>query len=311
MAPNRKINPDRLRDRLDKCPLSQKELAANIGTDVGTLSRWKTGKIRNIRSDNLARLCQSLGTTPTELCADGPLPEAATTIDAARRDQVTMKLDTACRNALSLVARRYGVTRQQIVEIAPLLFAIIAEQSLDERRKRLVAYHDAAPPHLRRSLRRADDEDDQKVLEAEECSIDKRDLFAARVGSWDANHDKDNPFARFLDKRLSETVLPSKKAVTWDEDAAPRYMIGIEELDDLLGKDEDARRLVLNGEVALAEMPRDTRKKTPVARASWVKEKADLNAHKLSVASEKLKKMDINQLPKPRRVATEDDEHVL
>lgn len=277
MALTRKINPDRLRDLLDKYRPSQKELAAKIGSDVGTLSRWKTGKIRNIRSDKLAKLSESLGTTPTELCADGPLPEAAAASDAARRDQVTMMLDAACRNALSLVSRRYGVTRQQIVEIAPLLFAVIAEQSLAERRKQLEDYYDASPSHLRGSLRGPFDEDDQKVLEAEERSIEKRDLFAARVGGWAENHHEDNPFARFLNKKLSETGLRIGKRVTWDGDEAPSYMIGIEELVDLLGKDKVACGLVLNGKVALAEMPGDIRKATPEARASWVKEKAQLN----------------------------------
>lgn len=312
MTPNRKINPDRLRALLDKCPLSQKELAAKIGADVGTLSRWKTGKIRKIRSDKLASLCDALGATPTALCDDGPLPETAA--DNARRDQVTIMLDTACRNALALIARRYGVTRQQIVEVAPLLFAIMAEQCLAERRRKLNEYSNAAPWHLRRSLRGPFDFDDQEVLDAEKRSIDKRDLFAARVGGWDEGHHKDNPFARFLSERLSETGLPKGKAVTWEEGEAPHYEIGIEELDELLGEDKYACFLVLSGNVALAEMPGDTRKATPDARAMWVKEKAVLNERERAYLEEldlrkTFSELGPNLLAAAMRKAREDAEH--
>lgn len=280
MPLSHRINPDRFAALLDRCGLSQKELAAIIGTDVGTVSRWKTGKIRTVRSDKLTRLCEVLRTTPTELCADGPLPEAAAAGDAAPRGQVTMMLDTACRNALALIARRYGVTRQQIVEIAPLLFAIMAEQSLAERRDRLKGFHDAqdkcfdaAPPHLGRLLRgRSDEGDDAKVLEAEQLSIEQRDLFAARVSGRYANEDASNPFAAFLSERLAETKPEIKAGVTWDEGDAPRYCVGTEELKDLLGKDGDALKLIMSGEVALAEMPGDIRRAKPEARASWVKE---------------------------------------
>lgn len=307
MMSNCKINPDRLGALLNKCRLSQKELAAKIGTDVGTVSRWKTGKIKNIRSNKLARLCEVLGITPAELCADGPLPEATAT--AALRGQVTMMLDTACRNALALVARRYGVTRRQIVEVAPLLFAIMAEQSLAERRNRLDGYYDAAPSHLRGSLRGPYDEDDHELLGAEERSIRQRDLFAARVGDRGENHHKANPFAVFLSKMLYETDLKKGNGVTWEEGEAPSYLIGIEELIDLLGKDVDACKLVLSGAVALAEMPRDTRKATPEARASWVKEKAALRDHEQRATLKDLEWPDTDQIAAAWHKATEDVEH--
>lgn len=300
-----KINRDRLRVLLNKCPLSQKELAAQIKIDVGTLSRWKTREM-NIRSDKLARLCEALGTTQTELCADGPLPEPT---DAARRGQVAMMLDNACRNALALVARRYGVTRQQIVEIAPLLFAIAAEQSLTERRNRLDAYRDAAPSHLRTSLRGPYDEDDNELLDAEERSIRERDLFASQVGDWDEDHHKNNPFAAFITDRLSKTGLKTIQEVTWEKNEAPRYSIGIDELNDLLGLDQRARVLVLKGEVALAEMPRDTRRATPEVRASWVKEKAGLNDHELNAALKDLEWPDTDRLAAAGCKVAEDDEN--
>ncbi|MBC7153249.1 MAG: helix-turn-helix transcriptional regulator [Rhodobacteraceae bacterium] len=305
MSRTTQINPDRLIALLDRCPISQKELAADIGIDVGTLSRWKRldKPPGRLRGDKLAKLCDALGTTPTELCSDGPLPEAPKGDDATHKGQVTMVLDTACRNSLALVARRYGVTRQQIVEVAPLLFAVMAEQSIAERREQLQKFSDAlgniensAPPHLRNSLRSPWDSDDQEILEAEKRSIDARDLFASHVGTWDANHSKDNPFARFLRKKLIETGLPNGKTVTWGGDDSPRYMLGAEELVEFFGRDTGAWLPVLNGDVALAEMPREIRKATPERRASWVKEKSALNAKEIDAAAEELRNMDFKSI---------------
>lgn len=309
-----KINPERLRALLARRNLSQKDLAEKMGMDAGTLSRWMRGKITKIRGHTLDQLCEVLKTTPSELRGDGPLPESSKDGDAAYRGQVTFMLDTACRNVLALVARRYGVTRQQIVEIAPLLFAVMAEQSLAERRNQLQAIKDAlgdiensAPQHLRNWLRAPSDSDDQELLESEERSIEGHDLFAARVGGWDEHHSKDNPFARFLHEKLSETGLPHGGTVRWDEDESPRYMIGIDELVELLGKDKDACLLVLNGKVALAEMPGDTRKGTPEIRASWVKEKAALTEQELRAVMGKVdwENLDFDDLAKKLGEAVE------
>lgn len=277
MAQNRKINPQRLAAMLDQYPHSQKKLANAIGTDVGTLSRWKTGKIGNIRSEKLARLCEALDTTPTELCADGAPIEGAVPKEKAQRDQVTFMLDTACRNALGLVARRYGITRQQVVELAPLLFTIMAEQSLTERSEELDAYYDSGPQHLLKDLRGPRDEDDKQLLDAERRSIEQRDLFAAQVLAWDECYEEANPFARFLTERLSKTGVSPGGIVVWDGDEAPRYWVGIEELVAFIGKDQDACNLVLTGKVALAEMPGEIRRAEPQDRASWIKEKKKRN----------------------------------
>ena len=110
---------------------------------------------------------------------------------------------------MALVAKRYRVTRQQIVEIAPLLFFIAAEQCLRERKERLEALgaalkeaHAVAPSHLPLEFYDCDDD----VWDAERQSIETRDLFgsiiAASVGLDGKDEAKDNPFARFLAVRF-------------------------------------------------------------------------------------------------------------
>lgn len=288
---SRQINPERLQSLLESRGLKQRELADKIGVDVGTLSRWKRGKQTKLHTSHLAKLCEALGTTSEVLCGDGPLP-VSDDRQKPPKGQVTLMLDHACRNALGLVARRYGVTRQQIVEVAPLLFMIMAEQSLKERREEIVAWikkrreaWDQAPKHLKHSAAQIDDGEYEALISAAGRSIKKRDLFAVGVGGWSEDYAEINPFAEFLTARLSEISkrqpapekLASwyKKNVTWDHGGAPSYMIGLEELVALLGSDREAVRHVLEGKVVLAEMPGETRRGTPEERAAWVKQTAE------------------------------------
>ena len=299
MTRNSKMNLTRLNELLDRYPRSQKQLASEICVDEVTLSRWKSGKT-SPQTNHLANLCKALGTTPTYLCSDGPPIESKESGGTKNRGQVNMTLDTACRNALSLIARRYGVTRQQIVEVSPLLFFIMAEQSLRKRREQLEALkrsfgevENSAAPHLSKWLRAPFNLEDQELLEAEEHSIKERDLFAKRVRHWDEDHSKDNPLARYLHDQLVEIQVRHGQAVSWDERESPRYMIGSDELVELLGANERAWKLIHEGKVALAEMPGDIRKADPEQRASWVIEQAALNDQELLDA---LNDLDIEKL---------------
>jgi transcriptional regulator with XRE-family HTH domain len=150
-----KINGECVKALRTKRGLSQKELAGKVKVDVGTVSRWERGEIDHLRRDIFGKLCIVLNATEAEICGDEPLPESSASLHAAARGQMNLSINTACRNALSLVAMRYGVSRQQIVEAAPLLFVVAAESSLRERRELLAAVRDkveealaAGPGHL-------------------------------------------------------------------------------------------------------------------------------------------------------------------
>src|ERR1700686_5626700 len=122
MTKTAKVNGERIRALRSKRGLSQKELAGKVKVDPGTVSRWERGDIDRVRHDVLGRMRSALGATEADICAEGPLPESGAAQEAPLpKGQMNLSVDTACRNALSLVARRYGVTRQQIVEAAPLL----------------------------------------------------------------------------------------------------------------------------------------------------------------------------------------------
>ena len=55
-----------------------------------------------------------------------------------------MRLSPQLRLAYDLVSHRYGPTRAEIVELAPLLFTLLAEGCLAWRRERLEKVREAA-----------------------------------------------------------------------------------------------------------------------------------------------------------------------
>lgn len=279
MASTKEINPERLRQLRSKMKLSQKELSGRIDVDVGTLSRWERGEVTRLRRSSVGKLCDVLNATEAELCGDGPLSDARASRPELPQDQLNLIINTACRNAMALVAKRYDVTRQQIVEIAPLLFHIVAEESLQKREQALrdteelmQAAEAACPSHLSPDIFYRDDDD----LEAERESIKARDLFADVV-TMNTGHEipaTDNPFATFLAERLapfSPFKKDSKKfrAVDWDG-GDPLYFICRDEIMELVGGNKDAIKLILTGQVGLHEMPGEIRRSTPEAKAQWV-----------------------------------------
>ena len=198
------------------------------------------------------------------------------------------------RNALTLVASRYQVTRQQIIEIAPLLFYIAAEQSLAKRRERLHALEQAAEefPDYVAPI-------DWHAHSAEAASINARDLFAKKVLSgngadeifdWSPERDmKENPLASHLRDLLSGVVASRKGATEdgtpdepadeewfvdahfyhWGATDAPNYYVCDEDVRASVGGDEKATEAIIWGCAALHEMPRDIQKAGPAEKASW------------------------------------------
>lgn len=280
MTKTAKVNAERIRALRSKRGLSQKELAGKLKVDPGTVSRWERGEIDRVRHDVLGRMRSVLGASEADICGEGPLPENGSAQEAPLpKGQMNLSIDTACRNALSLVARRYGVTRQQIVEAAALLFYIVAEESLQHRRKRLAALRDAAdavffaaPSHLPPYW-----PVDEEALRAEQESIDTHDLFGTKVGetvgepetaSWDPA--QENPFAAFLSAGLTG-ISASAEPVSWADHWEPSYRICAEEAAALVGKDQEAVEAILSGAAALHEMPPEIRKSALAERAEWAR----------------------------------------
>ncbi len=245
--------------------------------DVSTISRIERGKPTRVRANTLRALAEALGVQRESLC---PAAEA-------ERDVMKLRIETAARNALALVAVRYRISRESIIEIAPLLFFIAAEQSLKERQSRIADVRASADAlfDLYRGIPHLPSEwpVDEGAVSSEEQSIKARDLFGKKVLdgaqqfmselSDDFDEAEQNPFVTFLRKSLSNISTSNELAdsVRWAPGLWPSYQICSEEAASVVGNDTSAAHAIVCGAAALHEMP----KGPPEQRAEWARAEFD------------------------------------
>lgn len=209
---------ERLKQIRDLHRLSRKRLAEKArGVSERTITRLETGEISSPRQgtiDRLARALEALEIDPRMLTGERPIPH-----EQLRRpgvppvSQFNVRVNAAIRNAYELAARRYGVSTTKIAQLAPLLFVIVAEESLKYRREKLAELEfvldrrdelESELSYLPTPFSAANPYD---LLSAEERSIERRDLFGKRLADicgsdWFEAHD--NPFEAYL--RAKATV---------------------------------------------------------------------------------------------------------
>jgi transcriptional regulator with XRE-family HTH domain len=276
------INPQRLAVIRERKDVSQKKLASKIKVDPGTVSRWERGSIRQIRSEVFGRLCSALSATPDDLCGEGPLPPAQQTEIDPENSSINLSMDTGCRNALALMAERYGVSRKQIIELAPVLFFIAAEQHLKEREERLASLRQQfllAQQHMSYAPRF------QPALDLEEAAIQQRDLFgfAEHMMIWGMREDENydifaidfdptsldldevddfrSPFHEFLSDRLQmlRGEDSASELVKGNGDLTPSNYWALSDALSFVGQDGVAATAIMFGYVGIHEMPSELR----------------------------------------------------
>lgn len=256
MVAKRTINGAQLAFQRKLRGLNQLQLAEAAKVAVRTISRLEKGKVQNVRKVTIHRIARALDASPDTLF---DAPTDGTVVSAARH-QLNVSLDDATRNSLILVARRYGLKQRDIIAAAPLLFTILAEESLRERS----AFADYA--ELRQGAMAGD------YVDAETDSIAERDIFGRRLRLDTDTRDQGNPFASFLTKRLRHVEGKRSVAVSWFVDE-PSYSVASEQAEDLVGSDPAVIALVMDGRVALHEMPPETARGSRDERADWVLKK--------------------------------------
>lgn len=243
--------------------------------NISTISRIERSKETRVRERTLKDLCHALGVSPADLC---PTTEV-------ERDPVKLRLESGARNALTLVALRYQVSRENIVELAPLLFFIAAEKCLKERHRRIVELQSAADSlcDMQRKVRHLPVHWplDEGAMASEKQSIAARDLFGTEVvddaqqflNERDEKYEEaeHNPFVAFLRCTLVEAGGSESDAETVTWAGSPEYEICGEEAAALVGGDDIAARAILWGLAALHEMP----KGSPAERAEWARSTLD------------------------------------
>lgn len=290
------IIPHRLYQLRTARSLTRKVLAGRAGVSVRQIQRLENpvDASRSVRPTTVTKLAQALGVNAKDLTG------APVTSDQSRTVHIGRSLRPGVSLAYELVGRRYGVTVGEILNMAPLLFALVAEQSLSWRAAEYDRISDAADRLLALASGRmrvayhAGNVHNEMGYEWE--AIQKPDLFNDPFpadydfydGDWDGN-----PFADYL-RMLVEKLEPFWREIAdGDSDArpgrirfeiydhtgamaskVPEYSVCGDDLKAYAQAGSDALYALHAGDVRLSEIPHELLGEDAEAqRRAWLEEK--------------------------------------
>ena len=106
------------------------ELAAYMDRDPRTVSRYLQQTTKDPKKEIIEKLCAFLGESPLNFDPNYlPAPSSYSYVGA--------NVSTASKNGYWLLKQRYKVSEKDILELAPLIFAIIAENAKNEPFRKL------------------------------------------------------------------------------------------------------------------------------------------------------------------------------
>lgn len=131
----KKINPQSLKHLRNRKGWSQKELATRAGMGKRRLVELEDCSVQfhDVRDSNFEDLCKALGATEAQLRGEEPIT------DPLPVNYVTLrsKISTIAQMNFDLIEAQYGIETDQIVQLAPLMFAILVEDSFTWRKQQL------------------------------------------------------------------------------------------------------------------------------------------------------------------------------
>jgi transcriptional regulator with XRE-family HTH domain len=279
MQMNQLINPATLKALRETKGLTQDklvELVNRIGRgrlDKRQLQRIE-GKARlpgphYVREKTLLALARALSVSPAEL-QSAPEDSPAAPAEVDERLPLPVKVRPATVTKLDLIRSAYKVSLEEIIDLAPLMFAYHAESSLRERKQRLEGNLQLrerflrAFPEMQHLLEEGEQATPSK-LQSEHMSLRGDDIF----GMWldpevfDGIELGDNPFAEYLQRLSAEFAAPSKLEVDdlpallalHAETRIPDYTVCTEHLDWLTQGDPELKMAILNRELLIDNVP--------------------------------------------------------
>ena len=280
------IHPEALKAARKRRGMSQEQLAETIGCTKDTVSRWERGKSCRVRAHLRKPLCEALGVRWEKLTAP-PKPSS----DTPGVVRINLPISMDANASLHLVAERYNVRPRDVLELAPLLFLIVAERSLLERERRLEEF--------RAKLYEADEQYDDKGahlralvaapsiaagygLDKEDESLEARDIFGRLIEYQHWNEGDEGPFVQFirdLTKNLPKDAVTSINSA--DGDTIHNYRIADDTLRECTGISGDGERderlldRLRNGWIDLAECLRVKRDQDDASYRQWLLEELD------------------------------------
>lgn len=188
------LDRDKLKNLMKARGVTQKMVKEATGKEARTISRWLSG--RNVPKDRDVRIiAELLNCEPVEFYQNFvDTPSEGVAIHAT--------VSAASYNAYEVMGMRYGVTQRDIMEIAPVLFSIVAGHALRVTHHDLDAYDLAKSRGLSVQLGGGGLEG-QEGFELDERASETHKCFGISAGERDA--DPRNLFAVAV-QRLCEDL---------------------------------------------------------------------------------------------------------
>ena len=265
--------------------MNQQDLADKIGCTKDTVSRWERGTSRRVRSHLRQPLSDALR-IPWKKLTEQPEQTSESPKDSLGLSTwIKTPIRKDARTSLQLVAERYNVRPRDVLEIAPLLFLIVAERSLLERERRLQEIYATLQEAEERLLdnkahlggiiaARSVSADDQ--LREEDKSIGQKDIFGRLIKYEFWREGDEGPFVHFireLAKGLPKDVMC--EIDSFDGDTIDTYRVADDTLRERTGISEDdelgeALNYIRMGDIDFAECLRVKRDQDEAGYRQWL-----------------------------------------
>ena len=285
-----KIDPKRLKFIRRARKLTQPELYSLSGVSPRTIKKYESEKDANISDPNLStieKLCKALRVEPEHLTGAAELPEKLKSIKETKTTRRSFTLRMGKRTELELIRRVYGVTPEQVINMAPFLFTLLAEGSLKWRREKLGKLNGALDEcadvnHLSFI---ASNRSNVDYINHESDSISQNDIlgkqlidFWSDLGEVIFDPDQGNPFSDYLcemvdeifqDNPDAENKLLVERDVETDE--LPFYALLQGEMDKVCADNHLCREAIRWGDISIKDIP-DGLQKEPRKFEVWLRE---------------------------------------
>lgn len=289
------INPEHLKALRKRKGWTQLELSEHSHCSKKQIERWEQGKTKVVRKASLERLANAFGVSPDTLCK--PLSDDDS---KALKPRITMKLEVRpeTQNALAVISRIFHVTRQDIVDLAPLLFMISAQQSLRSRHNRLleakrqvesaIMSANQSMSYMDGAFRGGFDDD---WIEEEIASIKKRQVFQ----DYSTDTTDHSPFVDYLKKMMDDAGISHEDwGIFASYSSAPWYSLPLAILRQIVVAPDDGELFekmlshLQSGNIDIESVIEQGRRLESNEYSAWVDGECERMVHKSTELAEKL-----------------------
>lgn len=297
-----KIDPTRLKAIRKGRKLTIAALAERSGVSVRSIKKYESpseGKSSQPNQRTIEELCKTLNVERGHLTGELDLPsDLKKTEGKPTRRSVSLRFGR--KQELELIHRVYGLKPEQVINMAPFLFVLLAEGSLKWRRSKLKGIENALDDcrdinHL--SFLWESIHDFSEYMDLEHSSINQRDILGNRLFDFDVypnfEQDHGNPFSDYLCHFYSEIFENSENEGVLEvepylgADELPSYILLEGEMDKICAGNSLCREAIRWGDISIKDIPEGIQNDTDKFNA-WVEEKASQTTKDLNASFEKL-----------------------